>query len=447
MSIRAQLEIQLNDFDPARRQAAFETLLQMVEDGDLSAPEPGRFFNLHCHSFFSYNGYGYSPIALAWKGRCEGLWAMGLVDFDVLDGVDEFLTACQAVGLRACAGIETRIFVPEFATRVINSPGEPGISYHMGVGFVTGAAREADLLREFKAVAQARNRSMVARINPHMAPVTLDYDADVLPLTPKGNPTERHVCMAYDAKAKALFPDPEARAAFWAEKLGVALPVVRECLENPAAFQGLIRARTMKSGGVGYVQPDGADFPRLDQLNQFSLANGAIPTMAWLDGTTPAEEALDELLDVMIRSGVAAVNIIPDRNWNIKNPEERKRKVQALHDFVRVADARCLPIFVGTEMNAPGQRFVDDFDAPELAPLYPAFLKGACIAHAHTLLQAHAGMGYLSEWAATNFGSVGQKNEFYAAVGRRYIHAQSGAFLTVNPARTRAEVERSLGLS
>lgn len=447
MSMRAQLETQLNDFNPAKRQAALEALLQLAEDGDITLPEQDDRFNLHCHSFYSYNGYGYSPQALVWKGRCEGLCAMGLVDFDVLDGVDEFLAACAMADLRACAGIETRIFVPEFASRVINSPGEPGVSYHMGVGFITSAAREEATLNAFRAIAQNRNRGMTARINPHMGPVTLDYDADVLPLTPRGNATERHVCMAYDAKAKAVFPNPDDRAAFWAEKLGMEAQAVRGCLDDPAAFQGLIRAKTMKSGGVGYVRPEGPDFPRLEQLNQFALANGAIPTMAWLDGTTPGEAALDELLDVMIRAGVAAVNIIPDRNWNIKQPDERKRKVQALYDFVRAAESRRLPIFIGTEMNAPGQRFVDDFDAPELTPLHAIFLEGAYIAHAHTLLQSHAGMGYLSPWAAENFSSAASKNEFFSAVGRRYVNTHAGAFLTVNPGRTRAEIERALGLS
>jgi hypothetical protein len=52
---------------------------------------------------------------------------MGIVDFDVLDGVDEFLDACELVGVRGSAGIETRVFLPEFATREINSPGEPGV--------------------------------------------------------------------------------------------------------------------------------------------------------------------------------------------------------------------------------------------------------------------------------------------------------------------------------
>ena len=412
------LERQLDDFDPSARRAALDALLKAADAGEIELPPQGRAFNLHCHSFFSYNGYGYSPTALAWKGRAAGLCAMGLVDFDVLDGVDEFLEACGRLGLRACAGFETRIFVPEFADRVMNSPGEPGIAYHMGMGFPT--ARNADnvFLSRLKAIAQRRNHDMVNRINAHLDRIALDYDRDVIPLTPRGNPTERHVCMAYDAKARALIPEEE-RAAYWAERLGVGEDKVRECIDDAPTFQGLIRAKTMKAGGVGYVTPDGGDFPRLDEINLFTLACGAIPTFAWLDGTTPGEEAIEELLDVMVASGVAAVNIIPDRNWNLADPDVQQRKVQKLHAFVAIAQARHLPILVGTEMNAYGQRFVDDFDAQPMQPLYDAFLDGACIMHAHTVLAAAANMGYLSDWAQAHFAGAEAKNRFYREVGAR----------------------------
>lgn len=416
---RESLELQLNDFDRNTRRAALDALLAMAQNGDVQCAPQGRAFNMHCHTFFSYNGYGYSPSCLAWKGRVAGLYAMGLVDFDVLDGVEEFLEACDKSGLRACAGLETRIFVPEFASREINSPGEPGVSYHMGVGFVSGTVRDGRLLQELKRIAQHRNRSMVERINAHLEPASLDYGADVLPLTPMGNATERHVCMAFDKKAQAAFPDPEARAAFWAEKLGMAIDAVRAAMIDAPVFQGQIRAKTMKAGGVGYVKPEGPDFPRLEEVNQFILENGAIPTFAWLDGSSAGEQALDELLDVMMASGVAAVNIIPDRNWNFKDPEVKRRKVENLYHFVETVQARHLPIVIGTEMNAYGQRFVDDFDAPELAPLIPAFLEGVHIMYAHTVLQAEAGMGYSSRWAKSHFSSVAAKNRFFARLGQR----------------------------
>lgn len=412
----------LNSFDGSIRS---ERLRQLSACEGESLPPQGGAFNMHAHSFFSFNGYGYSPSALAWEGRKRGLSAMGIVDFDVLDGVDEFLGACRLLNLRACAGIETRVFIPEFATRVINSPGEPGIAYHMGTGFTTGKGHDSPLLARLKEIAQQRNRSLISRVNPYLSPVEIDYARDLLPLSPNGNPTERHVCTAYDEKAREVFPDLAERSRFWAEKLGIAAAQAMTELEDPPVFQGRIRSKTMKAGGVGYVRPEGGDFPQLAEVNRFVREAGAIPTMAWLDGLSEGEQALDELLDVMIASGVAAVNIIPDRNWNIGNVEEKGRKVAELKRYIGAAQARHLPILIGTEMNAPGQRFVDDLDAPELAPHYEAFLEGVHILHAHTVLQEAGGMGYLSAWAEKHFGSAAEKNAYFAGLGER-IAADAG---------------------
>jgi len=127
-----KLEHELDSFDPDQRKNALSALCEKVEAGQICLPEAGTDVNLHCHTFFSYNTYGYSPSKFAWLARKAGLAVAGVVDFDVLDALDEFLDACKLLGLKGCAGLETRVFVPEFEDRVINSPGEPGISYHMG---------------------------------------------------------------------------------------------------------------------------------------------------------------------------------------------------------------------------------------------------------------------------------------------------------------------------
>ncbi|MEA3365106.1 MAG: hypothetical protein U9Q79_05645, partial [Candidatus Hydrogenedentes bacterium] len=103
---REVLETRLNDFDPAVRRKALTALMQRVQEGAIRFPEPRPIVNMHAHTFFSFNGYGYSPTCLAWKARCEGLLAAGVVDFDVLDAVEEFLEACDVVGIRGCAGLE-----------------------------------------------------------------------------------------------------------------------------------------------------------------------------------------------------------------------------------------------------------------------------------------------------------------------------------------------------
>lgn len=436
----AKLEAQLNDFDPQRRREALAALLQKVADGKADFPPPRKIVNLHGHTFFSYNGYGFSPTYFAWRARREGLLAAGVVDFDVLDAVDEFLDAGRMLGLRTCAGIETRVFVEPFADKVINSPGEPGVAYYMGTGFTSRVSADTRVLDEFKSIAQRRNLGMIERINPFLNPIRLDYESDVLPLTPAGNPTERHLCAAYDNKARAHFGDLAQAAAFWAEKLGVSAEQARKALDAPPEIQGLIRAKTMKAGGIGYVKPQGPDFPRLERVAEFSLAAGAIPTFAWLDGTSDGEAEIERLLDVAMEAGTAAVNIIPDRNWNIRNPDEKRVKVEEFTKFVAIAKERDLPILVGTEMNAYGQLFVDDFSAPEMRNHADEFLRGAYILYAHTALQAAAGMGYLSPWAQARFSTVRAKNDFYARLGESLDPARTELVSSVNDALTPDEV-------
>ena len=130
-----KLEQKLDSFNAAERKEALCALCERIKAGDVSLAQQASDVNLHCHTFFSYNSYGYSPSKFAWLARKKGLAVAGVVDFDVLDALDEFLEAARMLNLKACAGLETRVFVPEFSDRVINSPGEPGISYHMGVGF------------------------------------------------------------------------------------------------------------------------------------------------------------------------------------------------------------------------------------------------------------------------------------------------------------------------
>ncbi len=439
-----QLEALLDDFNPDTRRRALTTLLERVKTGQAKLPLRGDSFNMHCHSFFSFNGYGYSPSGLVWRGLKQGLMAMGLVDFDVLDGVAEFEEACRVSCMPCGAGLETRVFVPEFADREINSPGEPGISYHMGMGFVPGTLAEPAVAAGLRDQARARNERIVERVNTLLDAIELDYAKDVLPLTPAGNATERHVCAAYYAKAEDSYPDRNRRADFWASRLGMDAESVKKNLDDAPAFQGVIRAKTMKKGGVGYVEAKGEDFPTAEQVNRFALANGAIPVFALLDGTSSGEQCMDELLDVMQAGGVAAVNIIPDRNWNIKDPGVKQVKVAKLHNFVEKAKARDLPIFVGTEMNAHGQRFVDDFAAPEMAPLHGVFTAGAWLLHAHTLLQSRAGMGYLSPWAVRNFSTTADKNAFYEAFGRAAATAPSGALGQIGPDLNPAEALRAV---
>jgi hypothetical protein len=381
--------------------------------------------NLHCHTFFSFNAYGYSPSSLAWLARQNGFKALGIVDFDVLDGVDEFLEACERIGVRGSAGMETRIYLPEFAEHEINSPGEPGVYYTMGIGFPSSQppVTAAPILADMRQRAEVRNRTMLACLNEYLSPVVVNYDRDVLPLTPAGNATERHMLLATLQAAAGHFPDP---VPFWAEKLQWTPEQVAVQIGDAVKFPNTLRAKLMKRGGVGYVQPGADTFPSLDKVNQLIVACGALPCATWLDGTSSGEQVEEELLHLLISKGATALNIVPDRNWNIADPELRRLKVQKLHEVVTLAGRLDLPINVGTEMNAPGQKLVDDFDAPELAPLRQAFLDGADFIYGHTVLQRAVCLGYQSEWARMHLPTRRQRNAFYTQVGRLVAPGQAG---------------------
>jgi hypothetical protein len=406
--------------DRETRRRALETMRQACIDDRVTCKAPGDRVNMHCHTFYSYNGYGHSPTSLVWLAREEGWRALATVDFDVLDAVDETLEAGDRVGVRTASGLESRVFLPEFSTREINSPGEPGVLYHIGMGFVPqpAPAAAAEVLADMRRRAAERNRDMVARVNAYLDPVTVDYDRDVLPLTPRSNATERHILIAYDRAARERYPRRADLVAFWARVLAMDPATVDGFLGDEPFPHDAIRSRLMKAGGPGYVQPGPDTFPPIDEVNAMIVACGAVPVWAWLDGLSEGEQAAEELADLQIARGAGAICIIPDRNWNIADPAERERKVRELYRVVDLARDRHLPVIVGTEMNKAGQPIVDDFDAEPLRPLRDEFVRGADFIYGHTVMQRALGRGYQSEWARQHLPERRERNALYIAVGQ-----------------------------
>lgn len=408
-----QLEQALNDFDRGQRSAALSALLERHRE----TLAPDETANLHCHTFYSFNAYGYSPTGLAWLARTRRIKLLGIVDFDVLDGVEEFLGACEQANVRGSAGIESRVFIPEFADREINSPGEPGVYYHMGIGFAGGPrSPEAEsILRELREQSAQRNRNLIYRVNAYLAPVVVDYETDVLPLTPAGNATERHIVVAYIKAAERM---TDNAATFWANRLGMDLAAVEKAMGDSASFQNTVRNKLMKKGGPGYVQPGHDTFPPVEKLNALTVACGALPCAAWLDGLLQGEQDIEELMNLLVGKGIVALNIVPDRNWNLSDPAAAALKQRKLYEVVELAKSLDLPLNVGTEMNSFGQKLVDDFDAPALAPVRDVFMDGAYFVYGHTMLARHLGIGYQSNWAAAYLPERADRNGFYTRVGK-----------------------------
>ncbi len=425
MSVDQNLLNQLGDFNAVNRRSAVENLAQMRTQGDWK-PAPARpWMNLHCHTFHSYNSKGWSPSRLVYEAIQDGWEVFGSVDFDVLNAVSEVLEAGDLLGIKAVAGLESRVFIKEYASEVINSPGEPGVAYFM----LTGCYRLPQLgtaahstLASLKQIAQDRNQAMIAHVNPFLGKVQLDYTAELLPMTPSGNPTERHLVEAYDRKARSVFgSDRKGLCAFWAEKFQMPEDKVEGLLDQTVPFQETLRSKLMKKGGPGYIEADPTRFPSVDAMIELGIEVGALPTIAWLDGTTAGESDIRKMISILSARGVAALNIIPDRNWNIKDPADKEMKVAKLRDVVEAAREFDLPLVIGTEMNKAGQPFIDNFEAPELKPFVEDFRKGARILWGHTLLARALDFGWQSQNAKRAFGEDRRERcAFYHEVGCRF---------------------------
>lgn len=411
--MESQLLQQLSSFDAWQRVQALQTL---AATADFPGEKPD--VNMHLHSFFSYNGEGWSPCRIAYEMKKLGLHSAALCDFDVLQGMSEFLAAGDLLGLRTAVSFESRVFFPEYADYEINSPGEPGVLYFMGSGFVKAPAAgtaAAATLSAMLSQSHRRNRDLISRVNSALPATQLDYDRDVLPLTPDQNATERHIVRAYYNLAIAEQGSSESAAAYWAKIFAADAAELAAMSAN--AMNDYLRGKLMKKGGLGYVQPTRDTFPAIDTVIAFIKACRGIPDAAWLDGSLPGEADPRAQLACLAAKGVEMVNIIPDRNWNFKDPAKQAVRVKALNEYIAAAQELELPIIVGTEGNKPGQRLVDDFNADALKPHMKAFTQGADLLVGHTRLLRYADYSYTDERTKGDYASRAERNAFFAAVG------------------------------
>lgn len=414
-----QLEEQLNSFNSNVRK---EALLCLASDYlSVCSPQSTEYVNMHFHSFFSYNSEGWSPSRIVWEARKLGLHAVGLCDFDVLDGLEEFICAGCVLGVHTSVYLETRAFVKEYTGVEINSPGEAGVAYVMasGVPYVpVEALQESLLLKEWREYAEKRNKRIIELANACMQQIAIDYEKDVVSLSPSRTPTERHIVKAYLDKARSVFADAGEVVQFWASIFSLPFDETVSLMADSDALENTLRSKLIKRGGIAYEPASPEKFPPLNRFFEWSSACGAIPTFAWLDGTSEGERDAKKLIEYMTSTGAQALNIIPDRNWNMVDHDEQKRKITKLDEIIKIAEIYGLPINIGTEMNKHGQPIFDNLDCPFLQPYKRIFLKGADILVGHTLLARYAEFPYSGKKACAEFRDVKRKNAFFEAVGK-----------------------------
>ncbi len=405
------------------RRAALAEAAQSFAGGVVVRPQETGWVNVLARTFFSYSADNFSPARLVWEAVIRGLSIIGSADKDNLGALGEMLGAGDALGIRVTVSLETKAYAKSHCDDEINCPGESGLVKALGVGFTAVPPLDCEhgaLIASLPNRASERNQAMIARLNAKLAPVTIDYQADVLPLTPAGNASIDHVVLAYINKAKTIFTELHDLAVFWADVLGRS-PNDAECLLGDAnTFTDLLFDKLLRMYSDAESDSRVMVYPAIADFFKAVTASGAVPCLHWRDGLSQAESNPDRLLDDAMGWGARAVSLAPDASWNLPDAEEKRRKLEALAELVRAARERNLPLLVGSPMSAPRQKFVDSFDAPEISAYFRDFTDSAFWLYGHTTLERAAGLGVMSEWARKHFrDDRAAANAFYLEVGKK----------------------------
>ena len=359
---------------------ALKNLKALLESEAL--PPVARDVNNHIHTTYSFSPY--SPTAAVYFARAAGLCTCGLMDHDSIAGAAEFLAAAKAAHMGATIGMECRASFANtpFADRKLNNPDQKGVAYMALHGVPHDRAAELNALyAPYREKRNVRNRAMVAAINGMLGRygVTIDFDADVLPLSNfarGGSVTERHLSSALAYRLLEVVGRGETLVRFIRQELKLPLSgkVEGYLLDeaNPHMMYDLLG--WIKSQLISRFYIDATDeCPDVRELLALSERMGAISAYAYLgdvgDSVTGDKRAqkfeddfLDELVAYVAGLGYRAITYMPSRNTR-----EQLRRVRSLcekHNLFQIS---------GEDINQPLQSFVCQAQRdPEFANLYEA---------------------------------------------------------------------------
>jgi len=156
----------------------------------------------------------------------------------------------------------------------------------------------------------------------------------------------------------------------------------------------------------------------IDEASKLAMeVLGALPAVEWMDGMSEGESDARRYLQTMQTHGICAISVLPERNWNFIDPDEKNPKLRKLQELIEATRYFDIPIFIGREISGVGQPIADDLLVRELENYKEDFLHGARVVHGHTILSRYADFGYFSKAAEAYFDTQSKKNLFFSEVG------------------------------
>jgi PHP domain len=356
--------------------------------------------NAHIHTPYSFSAFTELRQAFELAAK-ENIRILGINDFSVIDGYDEFYENSLKSKIFPLFNIEFVSLSLDFQKRGIrvNDPNNPGRIYFSGKGLdYPGSLPEVyhSVIHSSIIESQQQVALMVNKTNDWLGEINADFRLDFQEI--KNNYAqnlvrERHIAKALRVKILQRFPFEEDRKLFL-KKFFYGNDAVSN-LENTSEIENEIRNRILKSGGKAFVEESPQAFLNLESIIDIIFHAGGIPCYpVLLDGPkgfiTEFERNKENLIIELSKKDIFCIELIPCRN-----------DYEILTEFVHFFHANGFIVLFGTEHNTP-----------ELAPLTVSCreqvalnaelarigFEGACVIAAHQYLRAQGIKSKVFQW-------------------------------------------------
>jgi hypothetical protein len=356
-----------------------------------------REVNGHIHTPYSFSAFDKLDTAFS-MAKDEHIAVLGINDFYVTDGYDEFGTGCLNNNIFPLFNIEfIGLLKDEQKNNVrINDPNNPGRIYFSGKGLDTPFSpgwRSRRQMKKMIGESQSQIRAMIEKINSLIAQVnpslTLAYE-DVKSRFAKDLVRERHLAKALRHLAEENFKTPEEQVGFIEALYGGKKS--KGGMSDPVKLENEIRSNLLKAGGAAFVPENEDSFLPLRKIIKIITDAGGIPCYPVLlddpsGKCTEFEADAEKLHKKLTKLGVGCIELIPGRNDHA-----------ILEKFVRFFNEEGFVVLMGTEHNTPELTPLT-VTARGSVPLDESLRKisweGACVVAAHQYLRAHQRQGYM----------------------------------------------------
>lgn len=355
--------------------------------------------NAHFHTPFSFSAFK-DLRQLFEMAAAENVNVLGINDFYTTAGYEEFHDLSLEYKKFPLFNIEFMGLLKEEQKKDIrvNDPNNPGRTYFSGKGLNYPVSLEGTSLKKLENVrteSEKQTREMLKLVAEHLESIDpalkLDYESALENYT-RGMLRERHIAkiirdMIFDNYETDSKRKEVLKKIYNGKETSVNI-------ESPAALEGEIRGRLLKSGGTAYVKEDPKAFLEIDEIIKIILDAGGIPTYPVLlddkEGNyTDFERDFEKLLDELTLRNIYSLELIPGRN-----------DLNRLEEFVLFFHDRGFVLTFGTEHNTAsliplkitargGKELSDDMKRINF--------EGGCLIAAHQYLRANNEEGYLDK--------------------------------------------------